>query len=109
MFKHALIIVVCSIAAILFQSQLSHVVHWLLNMHDQLAVGLGNIFTSGPTGAMIQKILALIIIPVVGGGVAALVFFLIKKGEMPHILITVWIVWTVLLVTMVAQTPLAGG
>lgn len=96
-------IIVFSIAVMFFQTEVGHVLRYLLMFHDKIADALASIFSSAPAGRMIQEIIALIIIPVIAGAIAAFVFWLIKRHEMPHIISTVWFVWTVLLVTILAQ------
>jgi len=103
MLKHTILIIVISIAAMFFQTELGHALHYLLMLHDKIADGLAVIFSSAPAGRMIQETIALVLIPVIAGAVVALVFWLIKRHEMPHISGTVWFVWTVLLVTILAQ------
>ncbi len=103
MLKHTILFIAFSIVAMFFQSELGQVLHYLLMIHDKIADALASIFSNAPAGRIIQETIALIIIPVVAGGVAALVFWLIKRSEMPHIMATVWFVWTILLVVILAQ------
>ncbi len=103
MLKHVILFIIFSIAAMILQLQLEHVLQFLLFLHDKIADGLGMVFSSARSGRMIQETVALLILPLIAGGVAALVFWLIKRYELPNIITVVWFVWTVLLVTVLAQ------
>ncbi len=102
MLKHALILIGVTVAAILFQGQLAHVVHWLLQFHNMIAGWLGSVFASDTAGHVIQGSLALIAIPIIASIVAAIAFWAFKRDPSPHILLTMWIAWMVMLVTMLA-------
>lgn len=101
--KQSFILIFLSVLAIFFKLQLVKGLHGLLYVHNQIANWLTLIFADDRTGQLIQSILALTIIPLLIGFLIAIVFWLIKRKEMPHIMMTIWIVWTVLLVTMLAQ------
>jgi len=103
MLKHALLLIVFSTLAIFFKEQLVHVMHGLLIVHNYIASLLAKVFSNDKTGIIIQGVLSLIVIPVIAGTIVMLGFFLVKRESMPHILITIWIVWVILLVTLVAQ------
>lgn len=101
--KQSFILIFLSVLAILFKLQLVKGLETLLYVHNQIATALATIFADDRTGQLIQSILALTLIPLFIGFLIAIVFWLIKRKEMPHIMMTIWIVWTVLLVTMLAQ------
>lgn len=103
MVKHASFLILFSILAVMFQAQLAHSLTWLMLVHNKVAAWLTFVFSSDSTGIMIRNVIALILLPVAVGSAIALVFFIIKKHSMRHLLLAVWIVWTVLLVTMLAQ------
>jgi len=108
MLKHTIIMIVFSILVMLFQTELGHVLHYLLLLHDKIANALATVFSNAPAGRMIQETIALIAIPLVAGILASLVFWLIKRHEKSRIVLTVWFVWTILLVTILAQ-PIAAA
>lgn len=103
MLKHALLLVIFSTIAIFFKEQLVHVMHALLVVHNYIASLLAQVFSNDKAGVIIQGILSLIIIPVIAGMLVLLAFFIIKREPMPHTVATIWVVWIILLVTMVAQ------
>ncbi|MCB1826941.1 MAG: hypothetical protein KDH94_00855 [Coxiellaceae bacterium] len=103
MVKSAIFLIIVSVIVMFFEPQLSHVLRYMLTIHDKIADGLAMIFTNAPTGRMIQETMALIVIPVVIGAVAAFAWLIIKRNEMPHLVPTIWIIWTILLVTVLSQ------
>jgi hypothetical protein len=106
MYKQCILILVLSIVATFFQDQLSHIVRSLLALHDLIARDLTFFFSGRPIGRVIQGILALLLIPAAAGGVAALGFWLVKHVSMPHMMATIWIMWLIMLVIVLASgTP----
>lgn len=103
MLKHSIWLLIGSIVAIFLKPQLAKVLHYLLVAHNKVSGWLALIFTHGSAGQIIQDVLALMIIPIVAGLAATLVFWLFKRVAMPHTLTTVWAVWLVLIVTILAQ------
>ena len=103
MVKQGILLIGLSVVAMVCNEQLIHVLHALLYLHDMFAHWFSIFFSGGPVGLAIQEILALIIIPVLAGGIAALAFWLVKHVSMPHATATVWVVWLILLVTLLAQ------
>jgi len=103
MVKSLILLVILSVVAIFLKSQIGMVLHWLVIAHNHIAAWLGVVFSHDRTGQYIQAILSLIVIPIAVGGVAALGFWIVKRSAMPHVLATIWIAWTILLVTMLAR------
>jgi len=102
MFKHIVLVIIVSIAAIFFKTQIAHALHYLLVLHNSVAHALASVFSDSPTGKMIQETVALIIIPVVITAIIALAYWLVKRSEMPHLTAMIWFVWAILLVTILA-------
>jgi hypothetical protein len=67
------------------------------------------VFSEGATGRLIQNLISLLIIPAICGFIVGIVFWLIKREAMPHIMAVVWVLWLILLVTMLAQTDFGHG
>lgn len=103
MFKHILMLVLLSVAAIFFQNQLLAVLHFIMKIHDQIADGLGMIFSVSAVGEMVQSVLALLLIPVVLGVLVATAHFLIKQMHFPHTLSVIWVCWAVLLAAILTE------
>lgn len=104
MFKQIVIIILISLAAIFFRAELSRVLDYMVYLHNYFAHALQMIFSGDAVGRYIQDVIALLVIPLIGGGIVALIFWMIKREALPHIMGVIWVVWLVLLVTMIAQT-----
>jgi hypothetical protein len=103
--KQIMVLLGLTFAAIVFRSQLSHVLNSMILVHNWVASHLHQIFSDDHLGRIIQNMIALLIIPGVVGLMLAVTFLLIRKtAALSHVMIVIWMVWTVLLVTMVAQT-----
>lgn len=108
MSKQVILLILISIVAMFMQGKLVYVLHGLLYLHDLIASWLSIFFSGGPIGLVIQGIIALILIPGIAGGLAALAFWLVKHVSMPHAMGTVWIVWLIMLITILAQGLACG-
>ncbi|ACJ20903.1 hypothetical protein [Coxiella burnetii] len=107
MIKQFILLILLSLAAIFFRIELSHVLDGLVYIHNYIARTLHLIFSDDPAGRLIQNMISLLIIPVVAGFVVATAFWLIKRMAMPHIMAVIWVLWLILLTTMVAQTHMS--
>ncbi len=103
MAKQFILIVLLSIAAVFFRAQLSNVLDGLVIVHNGIAEALLRVFSTSEAGRFIQDIIALLVIPALIGAVFCVGFWLIKREMMPHTMLIIWVVWLVLLTTMVAQ------
>ena len=103
MFKHILLLVGLSVAAIFLQDQLLAVLHAATHIHDQIAKVLGSIFSLNSMGEVVQSVLALLLIPIVVGALVAIAHFFIKQQQFPHTLTVIWIVWAIFLVSVLSE------
>ncbi len=103
MFKHILVLVGLSVAAIFFQSQLLVVLHLITKIHDQVASGLGVIFSVNAVGEIVQSVLALLLIPVVIGVLVSIAHFFMKQEHFPHTFTVIWVSWAVLVAAILAE------
>lgn len=104
MFKHILLLVGLSVAAVFLQDQLAHVFNFLMSVHAQIANVLGRIFSLNSVGEVVQSVLALLLIPIVIGALIAIAHFFIKQEHFPHTLNVIWVCWAILLAAIVSQT-----
>src|SRR3990167_5271637 len=104
MFKHILMLIGLSVAAIYFQDQLMQVLKFFMFVHTELANGLGDIFSVDRIGEVVQSVLALLLIPAVIGVLLAVAHFVIRKHQFPHTMTAIWVAWAVLLVSVLSQT-----
>lgn len=103
MFKNIFLLIVLSVAAVFLKNQLVYVLHALLYLHNNLAKLLADIFAQDEAGRILQSIISLVVIPIVGGGVVALLFYIAKKDHQPHMTKAMWLIWIILLTTLLAQ------
>lgn len=104
MLKNILLLIGLSIVAIFFQDQLLGVLHFLTKMHDQIAAGLGSVFSLNSAGEIVQSVLALLLVPAVVAALIAVAHFFIKQEHFPHTLHVVWVTWAVFLVAILSQS-----
>lgn len=103
MFKHILVLVGLSVAAIFFQSQLLGVLHFLTKIHEQVGNGLAMIFSKNTVGEVVQSVFALLLIPVVIGVVVSIAHFFMKQEHFPHTFTVIWVSWAILLAGILAE------
>lgn len=104
MLKNILLLIGLSVVAIFFQNELVGVLHFFMKIHDQIAKGLGAIFSLNAVGEIVQSVLALLLIPAAIGVIIAIAHFFIKQQHFPHTLHVVWVCWAVFLTAILSQT-----
>lgn len=103
MAKQSILLVILSVVAVFFQDQISHLMLGIVSLHDLIAKDLTFFFSGSEVGRVIQGLFALLIIPLVAGGLAALIFWLFKHVSMPHMMATIWIMWLIVLVAVLSH------
>ncbi|MCH9643571.1 MAG: hypothetical protein K0U29_03675 [Gammaproteobacteria bacterium] len=109
MAKHAFLLVVATVLGVFFRNELAHVLDWLLYLHNQLANWLAIVFSSDSLGRVLQGVLALLLVPVSIGGMVTTGHWMIKRSGYEHTMILIWMIWLILLVTMLVQMSFTGG
>lgn len=107
MIKHVMLIILLSAGGIFFKNELVHVLDGLVIIHNAIAQMLHLVFSDGRMGRLIQDMISLLIIPFFAGIFVVSIFWLIKRGGMPHAMSVVWVLWLVLFVTMLAQSHMS--
>jgi hypothetical protein len=103
MIKQAFLLIVLSILLVFFPSEFQHVLRFFLYVHNKLAMALGMIFSVDSLGTILQSVLALLIIPVVLGGLFSLIYYFIKHKQFSHTMTVIWVCWAVLLAVVLSQ------
>lgn len=103
MLKQVIVILLLTVLSIMFKSQLSHALDAIVGFHNYLASTLHVIFSDDEVGRLIQDMIALLVIPLLCGLLVTLGFWFVKRAAMPHMMAVIWMVWLVLIVTMIAQ------
>ena len=104
MFKQFVLIILLSFVGIFFGQEIGHLLDGLIYLHNYIARTLRLIFSDDNVGQVIQDMVSLLVIPVFTGFLVAAVFWLIKRVAMPHIMAVIWVLWLILLTTIVVQT-----
>ncbi|PIZ04394.1 MAG: hypothetical protein COY58_04330 [Gammaproteobacteria bacterium CG_4_10_14_0_8_um_filter_38_16] len=103
MFKHILLLVILSVAAIFLQSELVHVLHFLMFIYRKITNGLGFVFSVDAAGETVQSVLTLLLIPIALAAIFAITHFFIRKSHFPHTMTVVWSAWAILLAAILSQ------
>lgn len=106
MIKQILLIILLSLAAIFFHSELSRVLDGLIYAHNFIDKSLGFIFSKDRVGRLIQDMISLLLIPLLGGLIIAALYWMLKRSKLPNAMGVVWALWLVLVIAMLAtSTP----
>ena len=103
MIKHGIFLIILSVLAVLFKTELGQALQWTLSFYNQVSSALSVVFSGDKLGLLVQKTLSLILIPLILSLALSLVFWVFKRKAMPGLAYVVWIVWTVLLTLLVMQ------
>src|SRR3990167_8402760 len=103
-YKHVILLIALSVAAIFFQTELMQALQFLMYIHAQLAKGLGVIFSLNAVGEVVQSVLALLLIPVVIAILVGVIHFFVRQHHFPHPMTLIWVCWAVLLASVLSQT-----
>ncbi len=99
MAKQLIMLVLLTTAAIFFNSELSLLLDALVYAYSAITQALKIAFSEGDIGLFIQNALAILVIPILCGLIAAALFRLFKR-QTPHTMTIVWVVWLILMVTI---------
>ncbi|MCX7125928.1 MAG: hypothetical protein NTU49_09400 [Gammaproteobacteria bacterium] len=103
-YKHIVLLIGLSVAAIFFQTQLMNVLQFFMYVHAELAKGLGVIFSLDRVGEIVQSVLALLLIPIVLAILIGVAHYFIRQHHFEHPMMVIWVCWAVLLASVLSQT-----
>ena len=104
MAKQAILLLILSVIAMFLQNQLAQVLVFLLHLHNIIVDALSRLTVHfGSVGVIVQGIVALIILPLVVGFIVTGLYWLVKHMTMPYTMSVIWIVWLILLISILAQ------
>ncbi len=112
MVKHFILILSLTALGVMFRNELVHALDGLVLIHNYIAQTLHLVFSNDQVGRLIQDMVSLLAIPLVAGFCVAIIFWILKKAAMPHTISVIWVLWLILVTTMLAQThfvPPASG
>lgn len=90
-----------SIFLVLFAATAQQLLIYLDLIYTYTTVTLANVFQSGATGVKIQKVLSLMLLPLIVSGVPAGIYWGFKRQLMPYFYHILWAVWLVTLISHV--------
>lgn len=93
MLKHIFVLILLSIAAILFMSQVQLGLNQVLNAHHWIASELKNVFSDDPAGNLIRQLLAMLVMPIVIGFIPIFIYWLAKRAWFPWGMEIIWLLW----------------
>jgi len=96
MLKQLLYIIIISLLTVLFVKEIHFVLAHLGSLHHYLAKQLAHVFSGGSIGLMIRKVLVLTIIPLALGFIPGLIYWIIKRAQMPYLFHVIWVIWIIL-------------
>lgn len=103
MVKHIVVLIIASIIAVFFRTEVSYIAHGLLMVHDKIVHVLSAVFSGGQWGQLIELSFTLFILPVIFGLIVAGIYWMIKRKAMPRMMELVWIIWVILLTALSLQ------
>ena len=99
MLRHSLIYLILSILVVVFAKYAHLLVVYVDMFFTYVNIKLTPIFSQTGWGLNIRKILILVLLPIIITAIPALIYKVIKGGEMPHFIAITWTVWTVIVLS----------
>ena len=101
MFKQGLIYLLLSIIVVLLAKYANLLIIYIDLVYTQINITLVPIFSSSELCVMIRKIVTLVMIPVLIAAIPALVYYAIKRRQMPYFFEITWVLWLVIALSKV--------
>lgn len=97
--KQSLIYLVLSILVVFFARYAHLLIVYIELFFTYINIQLTPIFSPTGWGLLVRKTLVLLILPIILVGIPALIYRLIKGKDLPHFLVIVWVVWTIIVLS----------
>jgi hypothetical protein len=108
MIKQVIALIAFSVVVILFTPYAQHGVEWILAAHNWVSELLTQVFTGGPAGDIIRKLLALMAIPITIGMIPVIIYWFMRRHWMPYFMQIVSATWLIQTAALVVQAKVAG-
>ena len=95
MLKQSLFYLALSLIVILFASYAKFVLVYATLLYAYIDSALTPVFSQGLIGEALKDMLTLVITPLIITGVPALIYWAIKRKQMPYFLELTWLLWLV--------------
>lgn len=99
MLKQFFIYLVLSILVVLFARYAQLIIANIDVFFSYINLKLTPIFSQTGLGFITRKVLVLMLLPLIIIGLPAVIYRAIKGHEMPHLLASVWVVWTIIVLS----------
>jgi hypothetical protein len=96
-----LLLVVLSIVVTLFIHELTLFLHFVGFLHAWLTDKLLLVFSNTSVGSLISHVITLVLLPLIVALIPAFIYWLFRRGEMPHLYLFTWVIW-IMLITIIA-------
>lgn len=103
MLKQLVALIALCVAVILFMLYAQHAIEWILVAQNWVAEILTQVFSGGPAGDIIRKVLALLLIPFAVALVPTLIYWLTRRHWSPYFMNIVWVVWLIQTAAIIIQ------
>ena len=101
MLKQLAYLVVASIIAVFFIKEIALLLNYLATGYHFLSDQMTVVFANGVVGRMVRGVIALLAIALIAGLIPQLIYWVIKRKEMPYLYHVIWVAW-IMLVTVIA-------
>lgn len=97
MLKQLVLLIVLSLLAIIFLTQVHQILHLLTAAYHYITNDLARALPGGTIGRIIRETLALVIIPLVIGLLIDLIYWAVRRRHLPFLMIIIWGLWLLLI------------
>jgi len=99
MLRQSLIYLLVSILIVVFARYAHLLIVYIDMFFTYINYQLTPIFSPTGWGIIIRKVLVLMLLPLIITAIPALIYRVIKGHDMPHFIATVWIIWTIIVLS----------
>ncbi|WP_233588673.1 hypothetical protein [Legionella sp. km535] len=101
MLRQSLIYLLLSVLVVVFARYAHLLIVYIDLFFTYINLKLTPIFSQTGWGLIIRKVLVLMLMPIIITGIPALFYRAIKGREMPHFIAIVWVIWTIIVLSVI--------
>ncbi|KTD32316.1 hypothetical protein Lmor_2254 [Legionella moravica] len=101
MLRQSLIYLLLSVLVVVFARYAHLLIVYIDLFFTYINLKLTPIFSQTGWGLIIRKVLVLMLMPIIITGIPALLYRAIKGREMPHFIAIVWVIWTIIVLSVI--------
>ncbi len=102
MIRQIIALLLLSLAIIYSMTYSQQLLQWIVLAQNWISDLLTQVFSGGPAGDLIRKLLALLVIPIAISLIPALIYFLVKRHWFPYFMHIVWTIWLIQITALIA-------